>query len=73
MNEPIPTVAQIEMTRMLTIRSQGEAADHDPVQINMQARSLAHLERIAPGATELVRAFFEDMKAKGIDPRAALP
>lgn len=73
MTEAVPSAAQIEMTKMLAIRSQGDAADHDPVLINMQARSLAHLERIAPGATELVRAFFEDMKAKGIDPRAALP
>jgi hypothetical protein len=73
MSEPVPTAAQIEMTQMLAIRSQGDAADHDPVLINMQARSLAHLERISPGATGLVRAFFEDMKTKGIDPRAALP
>lgn len=73
MTEPVLPAAQIEMTRMLAIRSQGDAADHDPVLINMQARSLAHLERIAPGATELVRAFFEEMKAQGIDPRVALP
>lgn len=73
MSEPVPTAAQIEMTQMLAIRSHGDAADHDPVLINMQARSLAHLERLAPGATEKVRAFFKDMKAKGIDTRAALP
>lgn len=73
MSEPEPTQAQIELTQMLAIRSQGEAADHDPVLINMQARSLAHLERIAPGATEKVRAFFEDMRVRGIDPRKALP
>ena len=73
MSEPILTAAQIELTQMLAVWSQGDAADHDPVLINMQARSLAHLERIAPGATEKVRAFFEDMRAKGIDPRAVLP
>lgn len=72
MNELVATAAQVELTQMLAIRRQGEAADHDPVLINMQARSLAHLEHIAPGATEVVKAFFEDMRAKGIDPQATL-
>lgn len=72
MSEPVPSPVQTELTRIVAMWSQGAAADHDPVLINMQARSLAHLERIAPGASEKVRAFFEDMKAKGIDPRSVL-
>lgn len=72
MSGPTAATVQIALAQMLSIRSQGAAADHDPVLRNMHARSLASLERIAPGASEKVRAFFEDMKARDIDPRTVL-
>jgi hypothetical protein len=66
MSEPLPTEAETALAQMVAIWGYGEAAKHDPVLVNMLARNAAHLNRIAPGAVEKVRAAFEDMKAQGV-------
>lgn len=66
MSAPSHSPAEIQLAQMVSVWSQGEAAKHDPVLVNMLARHVASLNRIAPGAAEKVLAAFEDMKARGV-------
>jgi len=61
-----PTKAEIGLARMVAIWRHGEAAEQDPVLINMLAREAADLNRLVPGAVDKVRGAFEDMKARGL-------
>lgn len=71
MSEPAPTQAEVGLARMVAIWHHGEAAEQDPVLINMLAREAADLNRLAPGAAEKVRSAFEDMKARGLSMASA--
>lgn len=66
MTEAAPTKAEVGLARMVAIWQHGEAAEQDPVLINMLAREAADLNRLVPGAVDKVRSAFEDMKARGL-------
>lgn len=66
MSEPLPTEAETALAQMVAIWGQGEAAQHDPVLMNMLARQAANLNRLIPGAAEKVRMAFEEMRAAGV-------
>lgn len=71
MSAPTPTQIETALAQMVAIWRHGEAAQHDPVMINMLARHAAYLNRIAPGTVDKVRATFEVMYAHGDHPGAA--
>ncbi|QTC88204.1 hypothetical protein [Brevundimonas pondensis] len=66
MTEAAHTKAEVGLARMVAIWQHGEAAEQDPVLINMLAREVADLNRLVPGAVDKVRNAFEDMKARGL-------
>ncbi|CAM2830470.1 hypothetical protein EJ082_05885 [Brevundimonas diminuta] len=58
-----PTSEDLALGRLMALWQHGEAARHDPVLLNMQARIAAELRRVSPGAAEKGRALFERLTA----------
>lgn len=57
------TSEDLALGRLMALWQHGEAARHDPVLLNMQARIAAELRRVSPGAAEKGRALFERLTA----------
>jgi len=66
MTEAAPTTAEVGLARMVAIWQHGEAAEQDPVLINMLAREAADLNRLVPGAVDKVRCAFEELRDRGL-------
>ncbi|MNI77074.1 hypothetical protein D3C77_212750 [compost metagenome] len=61
----VPTREDLALGRLMAIWQHGEAARHDPVLLNMQARIAAELARISPEAAAKGRALLERLAAGG--------
>lgn len=58
--------ADIALQRLIAIWRCGEAARHDPVLLNMQARIAGELGRTSPGAIMEGRALFERLTTESV-------
>lgn len=58
--------ADVVLRRLMTIWRCGEAARHDPVLLNMQARIAGELGRTSPGAVKEGRALFERLTTESV-------